>query len=88
MNTLKVDNVTSRYYVRTNLTVPPTAAADAPAYLATCMKSPLFSFRSTHTGGVQFLFCDGSVNFLSQNIDMAVYKALGSRNGGDIVGEH
>ena len=53
------------------------------AFLEASMLSPLFSFRSTHAGGVQFLFCDGSVNFLNQNINMAVYKALGSRAGGE-----
>jgi prepilin-type processing-associated H-X9-DG protein len=74
MNTLTVDNVTSRYYFRGTTT---------KAFLEASMLSPLFSFRSTHAGGVQFLFCDGSVNFLNQNINMAVYKALGSRAGGE-----
>ena len=88
INTLKVDNVNSRYYVRTTTYTPTLSTGQIPAYLKACMKSPLFSFRSTHTGGAQFLYCDGSVNFLTENIDMAVYKALGSRANGDIVNEH
>jgi prepilin-type N-terminal cleavage/methylation domain-containing protein/prepilin-type processing-associated H-X9-DG protein len=45
-----------------------------------------YSFRSQHVGGAQFLFGDGSVSFLSQNIDtIVVYPALGSRNGGEAV---
>lgn len=34
------------------------------------------NFRSDHQGGVNFLFADGSVNFLSENIDLKVYQHL------------
>ena len=38
-------------------------------------------FGSQHTGGAHFLFVDGAVRFLSQNIDVdSVYPRLGSRN--------
>ena len=42
---------------------------------------------SYHTGGAQFLLGDGSVRFVSENIDMPTYSALFSMNGGEIVGE-
>jgi prepilin-type N-terminal cleavage/methylation domain-containing protein/prepilin-type processing-associated H-X9-DG protein len=42
-------------------------------------------FVSMHPGGANFLFCDGSVKFLKQNINMPVYCALGSRAGGEVV---
>lgn len=44
------------------------------------------SFRSLHVGGAHFLFGDGSVHFLSQNINVTtVYQALGGRNDGVAV---
>ncbi len=41
------------------------------------------SFGSQHPGGAQFALMDGKVTFISENIDMLVYKALGSRKGGE-----
>ncbi|MCG6156806.1 DUF1559 domain-containing protein [Rubinisphaera margarita] len=43
-----------------------------------------FSF---HTGGVQFCLADGSVRFLSENIDLNTLSALTSINGSEVVGE-
>jgi prepilin-type processing-associated H-X9-DG protein len=51
-------------------------------------KSPIYSFRSMHTQGCNFLFCDGSVKFIRQSIDMKTYMALGSRNGGEVIGDY
>jgi len=42
-------------------------------------------FKSNHTGGAQFLMCDGSVQFLSENIDYATYQRLGDRRDGNPV---
>jgi len=44
-----------------------------------------YSFRSAHVGGVNFVFADGSVKFLRQTISMDTYRALGSRNGGEVT---
>ncbi|PQO45841.1 DUF1559 domain-containing protein [Blastopirellula marina] len=40
------------------------------------------SFGSQHPGGAQFLFCDGSVHFVPETINLTVYRAIGSRNDG------
>jgi len=42
------------------------------------------SYGSEHTGGAQFLLGDGSVRFISENIDFGTYLALASRNGGEV----
>ncbi|MDX1965725.1 MAG: DUF1559 domain-containing protein [Planctomycetaceae bacterium] len=44
--------------------------------------------RSRHTGGVHALFVDGHVAFVSENIDLQVWQALGSRDRGEVVGEY
>jgi prepilin-type N-terminal cleavage/methylation domain-containing protein/prepilin-type processing-associated H-X9-DG protein len=45
-------------------------------------------FKSRHTGGVHFVFCDGAVKFLSENIEYEVYQRLGGRNDGLEIGEY
>ena len=42
------------------------------------------SFASNHVGGCHWLFGDGTVRFVSENIDINVYKASASRNGGEV----
>jgi len=39
-------------------------------------------FKSAHPGGCQFVFCDGSTQFLSENIDYMTYQKLGDRRDG------
>lgn len=44
-------------------------------------------FASYHKDGSQFLFGDGSVKFISTSIDLTVYRALASRDKGEVVSE-
>jgi hypothetical protein len=44
-------------------------------------------FGSFHAGGAQFGLGDGSVRFLSENIDPEVLKNLGNRADGAIIGD-
>jgi prepilin-type N-terminal cleavage/methylation domain-containing protein/prepilin-type processing-associated H-X9-DG protein len=41
--------------------------------------------RSYHSGGVNVCFADGSVHFISDNINPAVWYALGTRAGGEVI---
>lgn len=43
------------------------------------------AFGSYHVGGAQFGLCDGSVQFVSENIDLTIYRNLGARNDGQVV---
>ena len=43
------------------------------------------NFRSFHRGGAFFLMADGSVHFIHDSIDMKVYRALSTIQGGDIA---
>jgi prepilin-type N-terminal cleavage/methylation domain-containing protein/prepilin-type processing-associated H-X9-DG protein len=46
----------------------------------------IVSARSVHPGGVNALMGDGSVRFVKDTISLPTWRALGTRNGGEIVG--
>jgi prepilin-type N-terminal cleavage/methylation domain-containing protein/prepilin-type processing-associated H-X9-DG protein len=41
--------------------------------------------RSNHPGGVNIGFCDGSLRFIRDTIDLAVWRALATRAGGEVA---
>jgi prepilin-type processing-associated H-X9-DG protein len=43
------------------------------------------NFRSDHSSGCNFLFADGSVHFLNEDIDMLLYQKLSTMQGGEIA---
>jgi prepilin-type N-terminal cleavage/methylation domain-containing protein len=60
----------------------------APPNSRSCMFPPgriATTAKSYHTGGVQVTRCDGSVTFVTSNIDLAVWRALGSRNEAEVT---
>jgi hypothetical protein len=54
----------------------------------TSHSSGLTAARSRHTGGVHILLCDGAPRFVSNTINLAVWQGLGSRAGGEVLGEY
>jgi prepilin-type processing-associated H-X9-DG protein len=45
----------------------------------------LSTARSVHPAGVNVLLCDGSVRSVSNSVDINTWRALGTRNGGEVV---
>ena len=60
----------------------------APPNTRSCMYPPgriMTTAGSRHAGGVQVLLCDGSVQFLSQSLDLSIWRGLGTRQGGEVL---
>jgi prepilin-type N-terminal cleavage/methylation domain-containing protein/prepilin-type processing-associated H-X9-DG protein len=43
--------------------------------------------RSEHAGGVNMLFCDGGVRFVTNGISQTAWQAIATRSGGEWVGQ-
>ncbi len=57
---------------------------------ADCLGRAIFwygmaSARSNHPGGVKAALADGSVRFVTSSVDRQVWKAIGTRAGGEVV---
>jgi prepilin-type processing-associated H-X9-DG protein len=44
------------------------------------------SANSAHTNGVNVTLFDGSVHFVNNGISLTTWRALGTRNGGEVLG--
>lgn len=45
----------------------------------------IITSRSFHTGTVNALLLDGSCRSVSENIDLSIWRALGTRSGGEVI---
>jgi prepilin-type processing-associated H-X9-DG protein len=43
--------------------------------------------RSRHTNGANILLGDGSVRFVNNNVQLVTWRALGTRTGGEVLGD-
>jgi len=66
----------------------PSSPADSNGQPA-LQRGPLWvgGFASLHQSGANFLFGDGSVRYISEMIDLQVYRQLGHRNDGQLLND-
>ncbi len=67
--------------------VPANSAINLPCQAEDSTNPRIFSARSRHTGGIHSLLGDGSVRFISQNIDITTWRNLHSIADGQVLGE-
>ena len=59
-----------------------------PCAESTTAAPDMLASRSRHTGGVQVVMADGSVQFISENINLVTWRNLASSRDGRVVGEY
>jgi prepilin-type N-terminal cleavage/methylation domain-containing protein/prepilin-type processing-associated H-X9-DG protein len=69
--------------VQPNFAVPGQPSLD-PSVEATPYRSQ-FGFNSMHPGGLHFVYVDGSVHFVNQDIELGVYHAMATIKGGETL---
>ena len=47
----------------------------------------MYTARSRHPGGVNVLFLDGGVRFVSNSVDLEIWRGVGTIAGGEVSGE-
>ena len=58
---------------------------DTPCIPNVLTKHQTYTARSRHPGGVQATLGDGSVRFVSDSIDVGIWNAVGSIQGGEVI---
>jgi len=83
-NATLIFNITTlRYAVNTKLTTLQGIASSA-----TDNRSINNGIFSAHKGGSQVVLADGSVRFLSENMNLFTLKCLATRDDGEVIGEY
>ncbi len=62
-------------------------SGNPPCAVQTSTRHITVASRSRHPGGVQSALCDASARFFSDDIQLGVWRALSTSQGGEVVGE-
>jgi len=62
-------------------------ANNLPAVAGNCGTTDTAGARSRHVGGVHVLMGDGAVRFVSENVDLGIWRGLVTISGSEILGE-
>lgn len=82
----RTPNTTTPDDWRSSLCVSLPEAPCVGTYTAYNNRQVILSARSRHTGGVNAALCDGTVRFVTTNIQLATWQALGTIKLGDLSG--
>jgi prepilin-type N-terminal cleavage/methylation domain-containing protein/prepilin-type processing-associated H-X9-DG protein len=63
----------------------PNVAGPPPCLAATGSQSEFNAARSYHPGGVNAAFCDGSVRFVKDSVSLASWRAVSTKDGGEVL---
>ncbi|HZZ82565.1 MAG TPA: DUF1559 domain-containing protein [Gemmataceae bacterium] len=77
----------NHYYLPNDKTNPDCVANFGASGAVSYTGHGLTTARSRHTGGVNVWMCDGSVRFIQNSIGIQTWRALATRNGGEVVGD-
>lgn len=59
-----------------------------PCAVSTTTDPTMFASRSRHVGGVHLTMCDGSSRFVSENIDINLWRGISTAQGSEVIGEY
>lgn len=88
------DAVSTSAYLPPNSTLPDVQNSagycdftqpNPPCRAATTAFPPTYAWRSKHPGGVNMAFCDGSVRFIKNTINIFTWRGLGTSQGGEVI---
>jgi prepilin-type processing-associated H-X9-DG protein len=68
-----------------NCVLPPDWLNNATIPGGPCNQLGQWAFRGFHPGGVNFAMADGSVRFIKNSVNLSAYRALGTRNLGEVI---
>lgn len=73
------DRIYTSYYCQND------EASNPPCEVSSSTWPTMFASRSRHSGGVTVVLCDGSVRFISENINIDTWRGLSTSRGEELV---
>ncbi len=63
----------------------PNSTPALPCLASTGSQAEFNAARSYHAGGVNVTFCDGSVKFVKDSVNLITWRAISTKDGGEVV---
>jgi prepilin-type processing-associated H-X9-DG protein len=85
-SSLKADNAFAVPLTFAGAVLPINSWRECSPTTRDCFEMVSRIFGSSHTGGCHFGLADGSVQFISESIDVDTYRNLSNRSDGQVLG--